>query len=125
MRSDPTLKRWYKKINKRFFDNQLTNNVCVRWANEEDDGEQGVNCEDKFFGWADKANDNYHDYVIVLSRKMCKPVSTRLLTLSHEMCHVASDLKDNHGPVFEQWRNYIGDRGIFKKGALVRGLTIF
>jgi len=125
MRSDPVLKRWYKKINKRFFDNQLTNNVCVRWTNEEDDGEQGVNCEDKFFGWADKANDNYHDYVIVLSRKMCKPISSRLLTLSHEMCHIASELKDAHGPVFEGWRQHIGDRGIFKKGALVRGLTIF
>jgi|SRR5271154_7064094 len=124
MRSDPVLKKWYKKINKKFFKNQLTNNVCVRWANEDDDGET-AKFEEKFFGWADKANDNYHEYVIVLSKKMNKPASTRLLTLSHEMCHIASELKDNHGPAFEQWRQYIADRGVFKKGALVKGLTIF
>jgi hypothetical protein len=124
MRSNPALKSWYRKINKKFFDNQLTNNVCVRWVNEEDDGE-ATRCEEKFFGWADVANDGVHEYVIVLSKKLCEPKSTRLLTLSHEMCHIASALKDDHGPAFEQWRQYIGDRGIFKKGALVRGLTIF
>jgi hypothetical protein len=124
MRSNPSLKSWYRKINKKFFDNQLTNNVCVRWANDEDDGEV-ARCEEKFFGWVDKSSDGRHEYVIVLSKKLCGPKSTRLLTLSHEMCHLASDLRDDHGPVFEQWRQYIGDRGIFKKGALVRGLTIF
>lgn len=125
MRSDPSLKRWYRKINKRFFDGQLTDNVCTRYADEDNDGDLGKKFEDKFFGWADKANDDYHEYVIVLSRKLNKQVSTRLLTLSHEMCHLASELKDDHGPAFEQWRQYIADRGIFKKHALVKNLTIF
>ncbi len=124
MKSDRTLKKWYRTINKRFFDGKLTDSVCVRWTNEDDDGELSK-CEEKFFGWADKADDGYHEYVIVLSKKMCTPISSRLLTLAHEMCHVASALRDNHGPAFEHWRQHIADRGIFKKGALVRGLTIF
>ncbi len=124
MRSDKVLKSWYRKINHKFFDNQLTDNVCVRWANEDDDGDT-LRWEEKFFGWCDKAGDGYHEYVIVLSKKMNKPISSRLLTLSHEMCHVASELKDQHGPAFEYWRQYIADRGIFKKHALVKNLTIF
>jgi hypothetical protein len=124
MKSDKVLKRWYRTINKKFFGNTLTNNVCVRWANEDDDGEVS-RYEEKFFGWADKADDNYHEYVIVLSKTLNGPISSRLLTLSHEMCHIASGLKDQHGPVFEQWRQSIADKGIFKKHALVRNLTIF
>ncbi len=124
MRSDPVLRKWYKKINKRFFDNQLPDNVCVRWANEEDDGET-AKFEDKFFGWADRAGDNYHEYVIVLSKELNKQASTRLTTLAHEMCHIATDLKDNHGPAFSAWHEHLVVKGFFTKGALVKGLTIF
>lgn len=124
VKSDKTLKRWYRIINKRFFGNQLTNKVCVRWSNEEDNDEED-RCEEKAFGWADRANDRYHEYVIVLSRININSKSTKLLTLAHEMCHLGSALKDNHGPAFESWRQYIADRGIFKKSALIKGLTIF
>ena len=121
MRSDPTLKKWYKKINKRFFDNKLTDNVCVRWANEK----EAEYYEEKYFGWMNVAEDGYHEWVIILSRSKAGTPSIKLLTLAHEMCHVATKMKDDHGPAFEQWREYIADRGIFKKGALVKGLTIF
>ncbi len=125
MRSDPTLKQWYRKINKKFFDNQLTNNVCVRWANEEDEEEE-ERCEEKYFGWCVPADDGVHEYLIVLSNTRCREVmSNKLLTLAHEMCHIATQLKDNHGAAFEFWRQYIADRGIFKKHALVKNLTIF
>jgi hypothetical protein len=124
MRSDPTLKKWYRLINKKFFDGQLTNSVCVRWANEDDDDEE-EKCEEKCFGWADKADDSRHEYVIVLSRVKINSLSVKLLTLAHEMCHIATGVRDDHGPAFEYWREHIGDRGIFKKGALVKGLTIF
>ena len=121
MRSDPTLKRWYKLINKKFFDSQLTNNVCVRWANLA----EAEHFEENYFGWMNRAEDGYHKWVIVLSRTKCNAQSIKLATLAHEACHVATEMRDDHGPAFEKWRQYIGDRGIFKKGALVKGLTIF
>lgn len=123
MKSDPTLKKWYRRINKKFFENQLPNNVCVRWAEgfEEDD----ANWEDKYFGSADKVDNDAHSYEIVLSRVKNEAASIRMLTLAHEMCHIATDCKDDHGPVFEEWRQYISDRGFFKKGAVRKGLTIF
>ena len=124
MKSDPVLKKWYRTINKRFFDNTLTNSVCVRWANEDDDGDLSK-CEDRFFGWADKCQDGHHEYVIVLSKSMNVHASTRLTTLAHEICHIASGLKDSHGPAFSVWHEHLVARGFFTKGALIKGLTIF
>ena len=121
MRSDPTLKKHYNFINKKFFLNELPRNVCVRWSNEEDD-EGGF--EDKYFGIAEYAKDGYHKYEIVMSRKMNLPASSRMLTLVHEMIHIATALKDNHGPVFEAWWGVLYDRGILKKGAIRKGITI-
>jgi hypothetical protein len=122
LRSDKTLKKYYRLINKKFFENQLPDNVCVRWADEDEDGE---GFEERYFGIADRANDGYHEYVIVMSRSLNRPAVTRLSTLAHEMCHIATELRDNHGPAFERWRQTIADRGIFKKGALRKGLTLF
>ena len=121
VKSDPVLKKWYRTINKKFFENQLTNNVCVRWANEA----EVAHYEEKYFGWMNVADDGYHDWFIILSKEKCDSPSVKLLTLAHEMCHVATGMRDDHGPAFEKWRQYIGDHGIFKKGALVKGLTIF
>jgi len=121
MRSDPTLKKWYRIINRKFFSNQLTNNVCVRWANKE----EAEHFEEMYFGWTNVAVDGYHDWVIVLSAPKCESASVRLATLAHEMIHVATEMKDNHGPAFEQWRQQISDRGIYKKHALIKNLTIF
>jgi hypothetical protein len=124
MKSDPTLRKWFRIINKRFFGNEITDKVCVRWANEEDNDEE-ARCEEKYMGWADLASDGYHEYVIVLSRVNKNSPSTKLMTLCHEMCHLATKLKDDHGPAFEAQRQLIADRGIFKKNALRKGLTIF
>lgn len=122
MRSDTTLKKYYKLINKKFFENQLPNNVCIRWANEEED-EEGF--EEKYFGVADYAADGYHKYVIIMSRGLNRPVSTRMSTLAHEMIHIATELRDNHGPAFDKWHKTLTERGLFKKGALRKGLTLF
>lgn len=124
MRSDPTLKRWYKTINKRFFDNKLTNNTCVRWANEADDEEE-ERCEEKYFGWADHSEETPHKYVIVLSKIKITSLSLKLHVIAHEMCHVATDIRDDHGPAFEKWRQYIADRGVFRKGAVAKNVTLF
>jgi SprT-like family len=120
MQSDPTLKKWYRFLNKKFFSNQLTNNVCVRWSNEDDE----ESFEEKYFGVADKGIDG-HEYEIVMSRELNHSASVRMATLAHEMIHIATELKDNHGPAFELWRQTLSDRGLFKKGAVRKGLTLF
>jgi hypothetical protein len=121
MRSDPTLKKWYRFINHKFFHGELPNDVCVRWSNDEDD-EDGF--ENKYFGIADHAKDSHHTYEIVMSRSKNEPASSRMLTLVHEMIHIATSLKDNHGPVFEAWWGVLYDRGILKKGAIRKGITL-
>lgn len=122
MTSDRTLKRWYRKINKKFFYNELTNKVCVQWGDEQDDFayEEIENC----YGFADRGYGR-HEYIIILNREKCSDALSTLGTLIHEMIHLATGLRDNHGPVFEAWRQKLGDRGIFKKHALRRNATIF
>jgi len=122
MRSDRTLKKHFNYINKRYFDGQLPNSTCVRWLDPDEDDPR---LEEAIFGYTDRAQDGYHKYQIVLSKKRCGPASSRFTTLVHEMIHVFTELKDDHGPRFEQVRLMLSDKGIFKKGALVRGLTIF
>ena len=140
MKSDPVLKKWYNLINKKFFDKYLPSDTCVRWSNEYDKDEDD-RCEEKYNGWAllatdsdpeNEGNDVHGKYVdpkmrflIVISSTLKKSLCTKVHTLVHEMCHIATGLKDNHGPAFEQWRQTIADRGIFKKGAVIKRLTIF
>ena len=123
MKSNQTLLRWYKSINKRFFDGGCPERVCVRWADVNEEGEK--QWEENYFGWAGKVDTPYHDYEIVMSRPLNKQRSVKLSTLCHEMCHLATNLRDNHGPAFELWRQLISDRGIYKKSALYKGLTLF
>lgn len=134
MQSDKTLRRWYKIINRRFFDGACPDDVCVRWASAEEEKE--ARWEELYFAWttnnpADGHNPDRHSYTIIMSRHkhggavQCKPHSTILSSLAHEMCHVATGLKDDHGPAFERWRKLIADRGFFRKHALVRDLTTF
>jgi SprT-like family len=123
VKSDPTLLKWYRTINKRFFDGACPDRVCVRWANP-DEGES-IRWERKFFGMSTASDDDYHEYQIVLSRALNKQWLVRIGTLVHEMCHIATHLKDDHGPAFERWRQHVGDRGIFKKHALRKGYTLF
>lgn len=128
MRSDKTLRKWYVYINRRFFDNTLPDNVCVRWANELEEADD-ARWEEKYFGEAwtctGEHADGVHTHCIVLSRVRNVYSTTRMSTLAHEMIHVATNCRDDHGPAFEKWRLYISDRGIFKKHALRKGLTLF
>lgn len=124
MKSDPVLLKWYRIINSKFFLGELPNSVCVRWVNDEDKEEE-KRCEDKYFGWAEEGETSRHKYEIVLSRKKNTSLSAKLCTLAHECCHIATQLKDDHGPAFEAQRQKIADRGIFKKGALAKNITLF
>jgi hypothetical protein len=122
MRSDPTLRRWFKRINRDYFDNQVADNTCVRYATDDEvDKSENENC----YGWCEFAEDGRNRFVIVISKKHNGLLTGRLSTLAHEMIHAVLEIKDSHGPAFERWRERIAQRGIFRKSALVKGLTIF
>jgi hypothetical protein len=128
VKSDRTLLKWYRRINKRFFDGACPEKVCVRWV-VDDEEERDRKWEETWFGEAERItedhHDPYHDYQIVLSRVKNDSWIVKISTLVHEMIHLATDLKDDHGPAFEHWRQYVSDRGIFKKHALRKGNTLF
>jgi hypothetical protein len=124
MRSDKTLRRRYNQINKDFFGNKLSTRVCVRWITPEDRQEE-KGCEN-YYGWARRIYDEpRHDYELVISRSMNIGWIQILATLVHEMCHIATETRDNHGPAFSEWHEILTLRGIFRKGALWKGKTIF
>lgn len=133
MRSDRTLRKWFRFINKKFFGGVLTEDVCVRWADECEEKES--RWEEKYFGWMTCQEKEGHDpsrkWTIILSqvrtghRGRCSPHSVILSTLAHEMIHIATNGRDEHGEAFERWRQQISDRGFFKKGALIKDLTTF
>jgi hypothetical protein len=125
MRSDRSLKRWYNRINRRFFDGELPYNVCVRWVDP--DEEEEIEWEEKYFGWAGKADaDNTrHSYVIILARDCQESSILKLATLAHEMVHVGTGCKDDHGPAFDDWHKRLTYNGLFKKHAVLKGATLF
>jgi hypothetical protein len=123
MRSDRTLKAWFREINSKFFDNELPDNVCVRWADDDELVAEGCEIGD-YCGWADKG-DGRHLYKIVIDTSLRGQHTLHLGTLVHEMIHVATELRDEHGPAFDRWHKILTERGLFKKGALRRGLTLF
>ena len=126
MQSDRTLRKYYNLINRKFFAGELPDNTCVRWTNEVEKEE----LEDTYFAFTSNVegtewDDGRHKYIIVISKEKNPGWTAVLASLAHEMCHVATEMKDSHGPAFETKRQMIADRGIFKKGALLKGLTIF
>lgn len=127
MTSDRTLRKWYRFINRRFFHGELPDNVIVRWADTAEETE--AQWEERYFGWTDDQKSAPwiapHPFQIVLSRPRNVYAATRFSTLAHEMIHVATRCRDDHGPAFERWRERIADAGIFRKGAIRKGLTIF
>jgi SprT-like family len=118
MQSNPSLKKWYRLINRKFFRNELTDHVCVRWAEVDDEDEKNL-------ASANIACDRYHEYEILLNPELTTSWSIKLSSLVHEMIHVATNLRDNHGAAFEEWIKVLASRGLFKKGALQKGRTIF
>ncbi len=124
MRSDPVLKKHYNLINKKFFLNGLPSNVCVRYVDEHDDDDDR-GCAEKYYGWTETVTDERHKYVIVISRIKNPGLIARLSTLIHEMCHIATELRDDHGEAFSRWHELLTERGIFRKHAVLKGRTLF
>ena len=126
MRSDKALKTWYNKINKKFFDNELPRKTCVRWINDKEQEK----FEEKYFAWTiniegTNQDDGYHRYVIVISKNKNPGRTAQLASLAHEMVHVATGMRDDHGKAFSEWHEKLTERGLFRKGAVLRGLTLF
>lgn len=124
MRSDPTLRKWFLLLNKRFFASEVPVDTCVRWMDDDDDADED-RCEEKYFGFASQANDGRHQYQIVLSRLRNTSLSQKLATLAHEMIHVRLGLRDDHGEAFSNWHKLLTVRGLFEKGRVVKNLTLF
>lgn len=121
MQSDRTLRKWYLDFNKRFFGNLLPDNIGVRWAGDTEADKRG---EKDYEGWVDPGDARVR-WVIVLARECRDDARKRFSTLAHEMIHVGTDCRDDHGPAFERWRQTISDRGFYKKNAVVKGITMF
>jgi hypothetical protein len=123
VRSDRTLKKYYNLINHKFFKNELPVNVCCRYSNEEDE-EDEAGCESRYYGWCTQSFGS-HKYTIVISRIKNPGWPAKLSTLAHEAIHVALALKDNHGAAFSAWHEKLTERGLFRKSAVLKGLTLF
>jgi hypothetical protein len=116
MRSDPSLKKWYSVINKKFFYGELPQNVVVRWA---------LPGEENDIASLARAEGPRHSWVILLNRDKNPTRSIKLSTLLHEMIHIATNNRDNHGPLFSEWHAKLMERGAFKKHALLKGISLF
>ena len=116
MRSNQALKAYYREINTRFFDNELPDNVCVRYAESDEESDCGS---------ANHGVDARHKYLILLNREKNPTWTIRIGTLAHEMVHLATGLRDEHGPAFDRWHKLLTERGLFKKGALRKDFTLF
>jgi hypothetical protein len=114
-KSTPELKRWYRKLNRKFFNGDLPDNVIVRWDADEPD----VACTEK------RDKDDPTAYVIGFNRKKNPTKSLLLSAMLHEMIHCATEFKDQHGPAFDKWHKRLVRRGAFKKGAIIPDVTLF
>lgn len=114
------MKRWYNRLNRNFFDTALPSNVCVRRATsiEAVNGRK----DEKVYAITTRGSGRYC-YEIILTRQ--ETLTGTICTLAHEMIHVATEMRDDHGPAFEEWRHRIGERGFFRKNAVLRGVTMF
>jgi hypothetical protein len=122
MRSDRILKRYYNLINEKFFQGELPSNVCVRYATD-DDEEEDKGCLN-YYGWVE-LGEGRHEFQVVIVKAQNPGWTARISTLAHEMCHVATNQRDDHGPAFSYWHELLVDRGLFRKGAILNGVTLF
>jgi hypothetical protein len=115
-KSTRSLRAWYEVINAKCFYGELPANVIVRWSEpgEENDIAAMGPAENKKYSW-----------VIVLNREKISTQSQKLSALLHEMIHVATGNRDSHGKAFDVWHAKLTERGAFRKGAVLKGITLF
>lgn len=116
--STRSLLAWYEVINSKFFYGELPANVIVRWTVPEDN-------ENDIAATSTPCKNPRYSYLIVMNREKLASRSQKLSALLHEMIHVATGVRDCHGPAFDDWHQKMMDRGAFRKGALIKNVTLF
>ena len=116
--STRSLRAWYKKINTKFFYGELPANVIIRWTVPEDN-------ENDIAATESPCDNPRYSYRIVLNRSKISTQSQKLSTLLHECIHVATGNRDCHADAFAAWHLKLTERGAFRKGALIKNVTLF
>jgi|ERR1039458_2261629 hypothetical protein len=115
--STRSLRAWYERINAKFFYGELPANVIVRWTAPEDN--------ENDIAAVHAADNKRYSWIIILNAKKISTKSQLLSSLLHECIHVATGNRDCHGSVFSEWHQKLTDRGAFRKGALIKNVTLF
>jgi hypothetical protein len=110
MRSDPTLKRYYREFNRKFWGNTLPNNVVVRWGTDDDIYEGNLKRSDAGVCLRHGPHEPMEIVLDPVMRREKQYKHTKL-TLHHEMIHVKTKNRDNHGPVFKKYRDMLIEKG--------------
>jgi hypothetical protein len=116
-KSTRSLRAWYERINAKFFFGELPANVIVRWS---EPGE-----ETDLASTNSPCKNPRYSYLVVLNHEKLATKSQILSALVHECVHVATGNRDCHGPAFNEWHEKLTARGAFRKGALLKGITLF
>lgn len=115
MRSDPTLKRWFRVYNRRYFQSSLPAATKVLWA-EEIQEDLGATTDDPSTAHTMAATDVSRSPTppeIYLNRRILPFWKVVRATLLHEMAHVAKP-RAGHGAVFDAEIGRLWEMGAFK-----------
>ena len=105
MKSNPTLKRWYTKYNRKYFGNKLPKDTIVFWCKR-------VFRYDDAIGAADVFDALPHTIYIACELKKIHKVA--LIVLLHEMCHIAVGGDPDHGRRWQLKMKSLASRGAFE-----------
>lgn len=106
-----TLQRWYKRINRGYFNNSLPHTVDIRIVDKIDA---------KNSAWAETSNWMDEEgalefYQIKFVKYLVKFSRTfTCLVLYHEMCHLAAGLHNGHNKVFDKNISRLFRKGAYK-----------
>lgn len=101
VRSNPTLKRLYRKLNKRWFGGRLPKDTIIVWSDILGTG--AARCSEEGGQYIIRLNTNYRSSRVVG------------LSLLHEMAHIATfDEKAEHGPRWLAEMHRLSNAGAFE-----------
>lgn len=109
MRSDPTLKRYFHRFNRRWFSGALPKNTVVRWSVEEEE-ESPKHRND--VAWTFPFREPPE---IIVNRKYHGDWNLIKFTMLHEMVHIEEpeDTRTDHGKRWEARMLELATRGAF------------
>jgi hypothetical protein len=115
MRSDPTLKRYYRELNKKWFKGELPASTKCVWGPISEHKQNGKGSGAMAF--CESPTDDDPFFLISFDPRLKKLNWWNLVrsTMIHEMVHVWTKNRDSHGPVFEAKMRELANAGAFKK----------